>query len=159
MINIIEDYELYRFDQLALSLQGEFDEIHGSNYFIVKSEDFEVLEKEGANNRNIYENNRKKFIIAKSGDNFRNIAEEFNMYTWQIYKYNDLEKTDKIKQGQMIYLQKKRNRGASKYHLFEKGETMYSVSQKYGIKLKKLYKRNDLEKGKQPPVGTRLKLK
>lgn len=159
LIKIIEDYELYKFDQFALSLQGEFDEIHGRKYYIVNSEDFEVVEKEGENNRNIYENNRRKFIIAKSGDNFRKIAEEFNMYTWQIYKYNDLEKTDQLKQGQMVYLQKKRNRGESKYHLLEKGETMYSVSQKYGIKLKKLYKRNGIERGKQPPVGTRLKLK
>ncbi len=81
------------------------------------------------------------------------------MYTWQVYKYNDLLKNDKVKKGQMLYLQRKRNKAAVKFHRFEKGESMYAISQKYGIKLKKLYKRNDLEPGKRPEPGTRLKLR
>ena len=35
---------------------------------------------------------------------------------------------------------------------------MYSIAQQYGIKLKSLYKKNDLDKDYQLRVGDRLKL-
>jgi len=159
LIKIIEENKLYEYDQLTLSLEGEFDEVHGSNFFIVKAGDYKAIAKMGKTGRNVYQNNNKRFIIAEEGDDFQKIAEDFNMYAWQLYKYNDLSRNDRLKAGQMIYLQRKRNKAETGYHLLNKGETMYAVSQKYGIKLKKLYSRNGLEPGKRPQNGTRLKLK
>jgi len=59
----------------------------------------------------------------------------------------------------MLYLEKKRNRAEEEYHIVRENENMYSISQKYGIKLRKLYKHNDMEEGTQPKVGQRLVLR
>jgi LysM repeat protein len=41
----------------------------------------------------------------------------------------------------------------------KEGETMYSISQLYGIKLEKLYQKNQLEWNSEPPAGTILQLR
>mgnify|MGYP006278287489 CR=1 FL=1 len=163
LIKIIEENKLYKYDQETIALldKKEYEPSDASDvYYIVDETEFRPVSV-GGDNRDIYENNRRKFIIAREGDDFWSLAEEFNIYAWQVYKYNDLEKTDHLKPGQMVYLEKKRRKSKEhEYHLVEKGETMYSISQRYGIKLKRLYKMNDLDKSfKKPKAGTRLKLR
>ncbi len=106
-------------------------------------------------------NNRIKYIIVKSSDTFRNINKEFDLMAWQIPKYNELPADSKLVEGQLLYLQPKRNKAEVGYdfHIFEQNETMYSVSQKYGIKLRKLYELNLLPEGIQPKIGTKLYLR
>ena len=62
----------------------------------------------------------------------------------KLIKYNDLYKDYNIKAGDIIYLQKKRNKAVKEYefHTTTNGESLYSISQKYGIRLKNLYKMN-----------------
>ncbi|MCF8233233.1 MAG: glucosaminidase domain-containing protein [Bacteroidales bacterium] len=163
LIKIIEENKLYNFDQetIALLEKKEYDPPEASDvYYIVDETEFRPVSV-GGDNREIYLNNKRKFIIAKEGDDFWSLADEFNIYAWQVYKYNDLDKTDQLKPGQMVYLQKKKRKSKEyEYHLVEKGETMYSISQRYGIKLKRLYKMNDLDENfTRPKAGTRLKLR
>ena len=79
---------------------------------------------------------------------FRNeayeIAKEFDVSRRKLIKYNDLYKGYNIKAGDIIYLEKKNNKATKEYrfHTTANGESLYSISQKYGIKLKKLYKMN-----------------
>lgn len=103
--------------------------------------------------------NKIKYIFAKKGDTFLSIAEELDMMSWQIRKYNDLDKKSKIDEGQIIYIQPKRNKGSRKWCTFQEGDSMWKISQQYGIKLKKLYKKNGLTEGAEPEVGTKLSLK
>lgn len=161
LIRIIEENKLYIYDDEALAQYNPKHPVRksGEKYYLVNADDFNAVE-EGGYGRNIYLNNKKKFIIAREGDSFESIADEFNMYAWQIYKYNDLEKSDHIKAGQMLYLQRKKARSkVYKFHLVEKDETMYGISQKYGIRLNKLYKHNEIPEGTEPKTGTRLKLR
>ncbi len=91
-------------------------------------------------------NNRVKYLIAGKNDSYYKIAEEMEMMKWEIFKYNDLPKNATISSGQIIYLQPKRNkaeRGQEKYTVKE-GDTLYSISQKFAIKLKSLRKKNNL---------------
>ncbi len=161
LIKIIEENKLFIYDDEALA---RIDPDHpnrksGEKYYLVSAEDFTVIET-GGDNRNIYKNNKKKFIIARKDDTFESIADEFNMYTWQIFKYNDLERSDRIREGQMLYLQRKKGRSKEfKFHMVKKEETMYGIAQQYGIRLKRLYKRNDLNESTEPKTGTRLKLR
>ncbi len=161
LIKIIEENKLFIYDDEALA---RIDPDHpnrksGEKYYLVSAEDFTVIET-GGDNRNIYKNNKKKFIIARKDDTFESIADEFNMYTWQIFKYNDLERSDRIREGQMLYLQRKKGRSKEfKFPMVKKEETMYGIAQQYGIRLKRLYKRNDLNESTEPKTGTRLKLR
>jgi len=96
---------------------------------------------------------------VKKGDTFYSLAKSMNMNVWQIYKYNDLNKNDTLNEDDIIYLQPKRNSSKVEYHVVESGETMRSISQLYGVKLKKLYKKNNMILGTQPKVGERLSLR
>ena len=104
-------------------------------------------------------NNRIKYVIARKGDTPEKIAEELDMWTWQIKKYNELNDEREIKPGMIVYLQPKRRRGSEKHHIVKKGEDMYSISQKYGIKLKHIYRRNHMERGTEPEAGQKLWLR
>ncbi|MCB0381413.1 MAG: LysM peptidoglycan-binding domain-containing protein [Flavobacteriales bacterium] len=81
------------------------------------------------------------------------------MNVWQILKYNDLNKSDKLTEGEVVYLQPKRNKAAEEFHVVKSGESMRSISQYYGVKLNKLYKKNRMVMGSQPQVGQKLSLK
>ena len=103
--------------------------------------------------------NNIKFVIAKEGDTFESLAKELDLMPWQLWKYNDLDKNTVLSEGQMLYLQPKRNSNKVGWHTVEEGDTMESISQQYGVKLKALYKKNGMAPGTQPTVGQKLSLK
>ena len=114
-------------------------------------------------NRKIYTRNGTKFIIVNEGDTYERIAEEFKLRTHQLLKYNDLDKNNRIYQGQELYIKKKKSR-AHKYfpvHIAQEKETMHQIAQKYAIQLKSLYYYNkmDMKKGEQPVEGQEIYLR
>ena len=104
-------------------------------------------------------NNEVKYIVASKGETFYKIAKEFDLNIGNLYVYNDLEKDAILSQGEIIYLQPKRNSACVEFHIVKAGETMLSISQQFGIKLKMLYKKNLMEVGSQPIIGQKLWLK
>ncbi|MDP1621953.1 MAG: glucosaminidase domain-containing protein [Bacteroidales bacterium] len=113
----------------------------------------------GIDNRNIYENNRLNMIIAREDDNLYVIARDFNISVSKLLKYNDLPRVTALKPGQVVYLNNKRRKGEFENHKVQKGESLYDISQLYGIRLKLLYKRNDLQIGAEPRAGAVLRLR
>lgn len=105
--------------------------------------------------------NRIEYITLNENDTFESLAEEFELLRWEIYRYNELEDDARLYPGQIIYLQPKRKRAeaGNDYHIVKEDETMYSISQHYGIKLKSLYEKNRMEPGYEPPPGTELWLR
>lgn len=89
--------------------------------------------------------NKIRYVVAKKGDTFYKIAKEKGMNLWQLYKYNDYsEKKDCLEQGDIVYLQPKRDKSKNKekMYLISKPLSLRDVSQIEGIKLKKLQKYN-----------------
>lgn len=150
LINIIEEFELYKLDldqgpPIAITpFPNEIPKGKEREY-----EAFAVWK----NDRKIFLNNDRKFIFARTGDDFYKIAGDFNIYAYQVWKYNDLSKASTLKEGQMIYLQKKKNKADTAFHTVVPGNTMHAISQLYGIKLSKLYDYNRMEKGSSPRTG------
>lgn len=107
----------------------------------------------------LFSDNNVMYIVAKNGDTFNTIAEDLDLMPWQIKKYNDFEDSSRIEEGEVIYIKPKRNRAKTETHTLQAGETMHDVSQRYGIKLSTLYKKNNLSQGTSPAVGTELSLK
>ncbi len=103
--------------------------------------------------------NRIKYTIAEKGDTYESIAFAYDMMPWQILRYNDLDKNQPIKEGERIYLQPKRNKGEQDFHIVQSGETMRDISQKHGVKLKKLYKYNNMETSSKVVTGQKIVLK
>ena len=165
LIKIIEENQLYAYDSKKSVKKTKAenkipqDLIDNSRVLLKPLKIDGTFYKEGPEERKIYKNNGVKYILAKEGDNFKSIADAFNIYAFQVNKYNELEKNDKLTAGQVIYLQKKKSKHKRKHHLAQKDETMYYISQLYGMKLSKLYKFNDMQEGMEPITGQKVKLR
>jgi len=168
LIGIIENNNLSRFDRMD---KGDLKKLGKSSKGTASTFKSEPVKKGGKvvpkpktpskDTKIRISKNKIKFIYSQTGDTPKIIADRYDLGHWQILNYNDVKRDSKIPAGTPIYLQPKRNKfkGGGESHIVKKGESLWSISQAYGIKLKKLAKRNGLEKGQNPKVGTRLKLK
>lgn len=88
---------------------------------------------------------RIKFVRAKAGDDLRKLARELEMTHGMLARWNDMDKEAALAEGQVVYIQPKRNaaKGAIT-HTATAGETLWDVSQRYGVKLARLSKYNEL---------------
>jgi len=64
-----------------------------------------------------------------------------------------------LKPGEFVYIEPKRKKGDIDYCIVKKGETLRDVSQKYGVKLKRIYKFNKLKPGSEPKEGDKIYLR
>lgn len=108
------------------------------------------------NGRPIYINNGVKYVIADAGENLYSIAQEFGIYSYQLFQYNEKSQKEEIHIGDPIYIQPKKKKGEQTYYTVLEGETLPYISQKLGITLKSLCKKNGLSKNDQVAVGTQL---
>ena len=108
-------------------------------------------------------NSKTKYIVAKEGDTYYRISREFGLGLWQLYQYNDgYSRKDLLNVGDIIYLQPKKHRvkGLESYTVKSNGETLGQISQKLGIKLKSLIKKNpSIPVDAKLSKGTRIHLK
>ena len=163
LIRIIEKYDLAQYDSGKLGKRRHHkntEEPNLSGIAAAVTADLLVAGK-SESGRQLFTNNGKILVLAKEGDNYYSIAKEFNMYSWQLFAYNDVKKEHTVESGELIYLEKKKRKADKKYkfHVVRQGESMQKISQIYGVKLKRLYKMNDLPKGIQVVTGTKLKLR
>ena len=71
-----------------------------------------------------------------------------------------MDKNAKLAPGQRIYIQPKRNASkSSSTHVAEGGETLWEVSQRYGVKLSRLAKYNGLAEEARLEAGQRILLR
>lgn len=88
---------------------------------------------------------RIKFVRAKKGETLKHLADELEQMPGLLAGWNDISKDAVLDEGQLIYIQPKRNKSHSaEMHVVEKGETLWGVSQRYGVKLKKLAQYNGM---------------
>jgi LysM repeat protein len=106
----------------------------------------------------VKENNRVQYIIVKDGDTKEKLEDEFQMLKWELARYNDLKEDFVPVPGQMLYLEPKRDKAetGTDFHITADGETMYMISQKYGIRLKSLLEKNRMTEGDEPAPGQKL---
>ena len=118
--------------------------------------------KENPNPHQPYIANGLLYMVVRAGDTWKSISKEFDISQKKLRKYNDLYKGYELQPGDILYLEKK-NRKAQKEHIvhvLRAGESMYLISQKYGIRLKNLYKLNKMDADEPAPeVGTILRLR
>ena len=110
--------------------------------------------------RNIYMHpNRIKYVKSENQDTYITIAKNLNIKLWQLQKYNDSKETNILAEGTIVFIQPKRKKGKVKIHRYNKNESLISISQFYGVKLKSLKKRNDLILKKGLNSGDKLRLR
>ncbi|MBW7844420.1 MAG: LysM peptidoglycan-binding domain-containing protein [Bacteroidia bacterium] len=144
LISLIERHNLHRFDMIKPA------ENKSNNETITKQ-----------TQENPYSDiviNNIPAVIAKEKDSYASIALDKDMRVWQIYKYNDLNKDATIKIGDTIYIKPKNYKGSQEFYIVKPNDNMQIISQRFGIKLSKLYKRNLMKPSEEPEVGEKLYL-
>ena len=84
------------------------------------------------------------YVIADDGDTYASLSRQTGIPKRKIRKYNELYKEYIFKEGDIVYLKSKNNKAVRghDFHTTKSGESLYKISQIYGIKLKALYKMN-----------------
>ena len=156
LIKIIEENELHKYDHVKKLPEQESVAEMKTPKSIVRNEP--VAQVASVSAIDVSDNNIK-FVVAKSGDTPEKIAQLHDMGKWQILKYNDLSKGARLIEGEVVYLQPKRSNAQKDYHTVQQGETIREVSQKYGVKMKTIYKLNDLDESSTLNDGQKLKIR
>jgi membrane-bound lytic murein transglycosylase D len=87
------------------------------------------------------------------------LSKEIGMREKRFLKLNDLPETEPVEQGAYYYTEKKRTSAEADTHVVEAGETLWSISQKYGIRLAALKSKNRIRKDADLRPGMVLNLK
>jgi len=102
------------------------------------------------------------YVIARHGDTMQAISDEFGISLRKLIRYNDQYKYYVPSEGDVIYLHRKRYRAKkpNMHHVVAEGESMYMISQMYGVRLSRLYKMNDVKPATYSPmVGDVIRLR
>lgn len=178
LINLIEKYDLTQYDDMVVKGKFKYKESKKQKpkgesqkakdeeqtnevvYIPYKITEAEIVGKT-PDDRYIRENNRVKFIYAKEGESVYDLADMFGIYDYQIIKYNDLGKRTTTKEDEIIYIEPKKNKAMRhyKYHTIQKGETLSYVSRLYAVKLKSLFKMNEMDENTILHVGDNIRLR
>lgn len=140
LISIIETYKLYQFDNPANKL-SKADIQHEKN------QDFAPTDK--LFGYIVVTNNGRQCIRLIQDDKLSNISKDQNISLEHLLKYNDMYKDMPLYRGDYIYLQPKKRQADKKHKTYrvKPGDSMHSIAQRFGIKLKYLYKWNEMEYG------------
>ena len=147
LINIIELYGLHQFDKAK----------HADKFLV------EHAGQVGSGAlRPITINNKNYYMKARQGDTFKSLGKEVGISGRKLARYNDRSYKAELHEGDIIYLKKKRSHAdkafRGKPHVVRSGESMYDIAQRYGIRLKSLYKMNHFEPTHQIRVGERIRI-
>tara|TARA_B110000977_G_scaffold39909_1_gene53660 strand:+ start:2570 stop:3442 length:873 start_codon:yes stop_codon:yes gene_type:complete len=136
LIKIIEENNLYQYDSKRIKIS-----------FV-------------SGKRNIYLHpNRIKYVISGNQETYEMIGETFNIKLKQILKYNDDDNQKILPEGIKVFIQPKRNRSKQRIHIVKNEEDLRTISQKYGVKIKSLKKRNEQILKNSLKKGDKLRLR
>lgn len=171
LIKIIEQYQLYQFDEIAI------DQINSTNELMVQNSnvtpkvkdinhDSPLLGESPSLEKEMYhkvEANSVTRVLTKGGEVASTLARICGISPKQIIKYNEeIRSPDQVlSPDTWVYIQAKpkTHYGEASQHKVQKGQTMFDISQEYGIDLKSLYRKNRIPYGSYPKTGETINLK
>ena len=154
LIKLIEDLKLYQYDRMQEMAINKHEK---------KKTEPQIIKPTTASfssSRKLFLNNNIKYIVVQDGDTYYKIAHDLDMRLWQLHNYNETGQQTCLQVGDVVYLQpKRRHAQKEELHTARFGETMYYISQLYGIKMRHLYKMNHMTEGQEPSAGQKIYLK
>lgn len=153
LIRIIEMYNLYQFDS------GKYKQEKVAPVIPVNNAQNSFFQT-----HTVYAHNKNYFIIVEIGDDMATISKETGVSLRKLYQYNDLPRDYAPTQGDLIYLKKKQKCASKQFkknpiHIVEPNQSLFDISQLYGIRLKSLYKLNNFEPSHEIKPGDILRIR
>jgi LysM repeat protein len=169
LIHKIEEYGLHRYDVASARVDVRPEKPNSTDVVAVNSNS-EIFSGNDSpkekteisfNSAGVMENNRIQYVIVREGDTRESLEKEHKLLRWELPRYNELPDDFIPEPGQLLYLQPKRSRAepGKEQHVATEGQTMYQISQIYGIKLEQLYILNRMEQGSEPVAGQKIYLR
>ena len=95
---------------------------------------------------NVYRTNDVCYVLAKEEDKYEHIASLFEISAKVLRRYNDMKPNSQPEKGDIVFIERKRKawEGNVLLHTVRHGETLYEISQAYGIRLRSLARLNRL---------------
>ncbi len=107
--------------------------------------------------------NGKRCVVVRKGDTWDSLAKELKVSRRRLLKYNEASADVTLVAGTNVFLQKKAKKAEAKYkkywHKIKPGESLYSISQLYGVRIENIYKMNYKDASYVPVVGDLLKVR
>lgn len=103
--------------------------------------------------------NELKGVQASDDVSTVQFANEIGMKERKFRKLNDLKDDEKVEIGKYYYTQKKKTSAGVETHLVQTGETLWLISQKYGIRLSALKSKNRIKSDAELKPGMVLNLR
>ena len=196
LIQIIENYKLYKFDQPIKSNELNFVKVPQKeedvpervaisdgrikndikNNTIDKNDNASGIESKteyktivrmpakhvSSLNYNIDAINQCRKVTAKGGETLGELSNAIGLPVDELIVLNEIYGTQDeiLAPGVFIYLEKKKRsyKGDFGYHLVRDGETMESIAQLYGLRVKSLYAKNRMPKASTTMSGVKLSI-
>ena len=171
LVRIIEELQLYLLDQPNGSRLYAARQTVGADASSLQTgvasgggidPDHYQVSIQTLNGYNVYTVNEVHYVLAKPGDTYESLGKQFRISAKNLRKFNDVTlKKAQPAAGQPVYLERKQKRwrGDLLIHTCQAGETILSVSQRYGIRARSLEKLNKAQVGRTLPAGVELRLK
>ncbi len=163
LIKLIEDYELYRFDEgvgVEIDSPAEMEEPRELTFEEVRHNYKESVSF--SMHRQIFTQNGVPFVYAREGETWTSIASANGLFIKELLHFNDLSEEDSLSPGAIVYLARKKSQaaeGISRYVVEDGTETLYSIAQRYGVRLAPLQKMNPRFIGRSLEEGDSIKLR
>ena len=111
--------------------------------------------------RYVVEINDIRCTLLYPGMTLANIATKYDIAKQDLLEYNELGSEDDLKEGDIVFLDKKKKKytGAQDFYRARQGDTLYGISQQFGIKMASLAKMNQLDLFSVIDEGKKIKLK
>jgi LysM repeat protein len=153
LIKLIEDYELYRYDSGKVDVE-QTKEPKPKEAVAKKKTPFVAK-------RPVHKEKGLTHVVVEENDSFARIADDTGLTVEQLCLYNEAPEDFPLQKGDVVYLEKKKSRADKPHydHVVQPGESMHSIAQQYGMRMKNLYKINKKKEDYVPVEGDVLKLR
>lgn len=92
-------------------------------------------------------------MLSRETDDVPSISARAGISQKQFRRYNDMAINQKIIPNEFYYIKKKKGRSKMGFHVAQKDETLWEISQKYGIRMSRLAKKNRINSAKELKPG------
>ncbi|MGX8689942.1 MAG: glucosaminidase domain-containing protein [Bacteroidaceae bacterium] len=105
--------------------------------------------------------NGQRCVRLREGETLKDIAREFNMTLSLVRRFNEVDRKFNPPAGTLVFLERKKSRADREHRTYvvRKGDSLWSISQEFGIKVKSLSSRNRIRDDKPLEVGMTLVLR
>ena len=105
--------------------------------------------------------NGQRCVRLREGETMKDIAREYGMQLLLLRRFNETDRKFNPPAGTLVYLERKKSRADREHRTYvvKKGDSLWSISQQFGVRMKPLANRNRLSDENPLTVGMTLTLR